>query len=81
MKQDLQNLREEIKQLGREIRGQLKAIEPQQEEEARRARGARGPGHTKAEGRGCWGDGVVPRAGPRGWGVHNCGRWVLAAWG
>ncbi|XP_023378226.1 syntaxin-4 isoform X4 [Pteropus medius] len=32
MKQDLQNLREEIKQLGREIRGQLKAIEPQKEE-------------------------------------------------
>ncbi|XP_006871984.1 PREDICTED: syntaxin-4 isoform X1 [Chrysochloris asiatica] len=32
MKQDLQNLREEIKQLGREIRTQLKAIEPQKEE-------------------------------------------------
>ncbi|XP_004397302.1 PREDICTED: syntaxin-4 isoform X1 [Odobenus rosmarus divergens] len=32
MKQDLQNLREEIKQLGREIRSQLKAIEPQNEE-------------------------------------------------
>uniref|UniRef100_A0A671G2F2 t-SNARE coiled-coil homology domain-containing protein n=1 Tax=Rhinolophus ferrumequinum TaxID=59479 RepID=A0A671G2F2_RHIFE len=32
MKQDLQNLRDEIKQLGREIRGQLKAIEPQKEE-------------------------------------------------
>ncbi|XP_054992192.1 syntaxin-4 isoform X2 [Sorex araneus] len=32
MKQDLQNLREEIKQLGREVRTQLKAIEPQKEE-------------------------------------------------
>ncbi|XP_066869688.1 syntaxin-4 isoform X4 [Kogia breviceps] len=32
MKQDLQNLREEIKQLGRDIRAQLKAIEPQKEE-------------------------------------------------
>ncbi|XP_003930096.1 syntaxin-4 isoform X1 [Saimiri boliviensis] len=32
MKQDLQNLRDEIKQLGREIRLQLKAIEPQKEE-------------------------------------------------
>ncbi|XP_036783159.1 syntaxin-4 isoform X2 [Manis pentadactyla] len=32
MKQHLQNLREEIKQLGREIRAQLKAIEPQKEE-------------------------------------------------
>ncbi|XP_021570117.1 syntaxin-4 isoform X1 [Carlito syrichta] len=32
MKQDLQNLRDEIKQLGREIRMQLKAIEPQKEE-------------------------------------------------
>uniref|UniRef100_A0A667J4G5 Syntaxin 4 n=1 Tax=Lynx canadensis TaxID=61383 RepID=A0A667J4G5_LYNCA len=32
MKQDLQNLRDEIKQLGREIRAQLKAIEPQKEE-------------------------------------------------
>ncbi|XP_023416554.1 syntaxin-4 isoform X1 [Cavia porcellus] len=32
MKQDLQNLRDEIKQLGREIRTQLKAIEPQKEE-------------------------------------------------
>ncbi|XP_017498448.1 syntaxin-4 isoform X2 [Manis javanica] len=32
MKQRLQNLREEIKQLGREIRAQLKAIEPQKEE-------------------------------------------------
>ncbi|XP_072609572.1 syntaxin-4 isoform X2 [Vulpes vulpes] len=32
MKQDLQNLREEIKQLGRDIRAQLKAIEPQNEE-------------------------------------------------
>ncbi|XP_006896567.1 PREDICTED: syntaxin-4 isoform X2 [Elephantulus edwardii] len=32
MKKDLQNLREEIKQLGREIRTQLKAIEPQKEE-------------------------------------------------
>ncbi|XP_004692023.1 PREDICTED: syntaxin-4 [Condylura cristata] len=32
MKQDLQNLREEIKQLGREIRSQLKVIEPQKEE-------------------------------------------------
>ncbi|XP_008822038.1 syntaxin-4 [Nannospalax galili] len=31
MKQDLQNLRDEIKQLGREIRAQLKAIEPQEE--------------------------------------------------
>lgn len=32
MKQGLQNLREEIKQLGREVRAQLKAIEPQKEE-------------------------------------------------
>ncbi|XP_063510343.1 syntaxin-4 isoform X3 [Pongo pygmaeus] len=32
MKQELQNLRDEIKQLGREIRLQLKAIEPQKEE-------------------------------------------------
>ncbi|XP_060141113.1 syntaxin-4 isoform X1 [Globicephala melas] len=32
MKQDLQNLRDEIKQLGRDIRAQLKAIEPQKEE-------------------------------------------------
>uniref|UniRef100_A0A9L0RQQ1 Syntaxin 4 n=1 Tax=Equus caballus TaxID=9796 RepID=A0A9L0RQQ1_HORSE len=32
MKQDLQNLRDEIKQLGREIRAELKAIEPQKEE-------------------------------------------------
>ncbi|GAB1292743.1 Syntaxin-4 [Apodemus speciosus] len=32
MKQGLQNLREEIKQLGREVRTQLKAIEPQKEE-------------------------------------------------
>ncbi|KAF0882157.1 STX4 protein, partial [Crocuta crocuta] len=32
MKQNLQNLRDEIKQLGREIRAQLKAIEPQKEE-------------------------------------------------
>ncbi|KAM6155091.1 syntaxin-4 [Rhynchocyon petersi] len=32
MKQDLQNLREEIKQLGQEIRTQLKAIEPQKED-------------------------------------------------
>ncbi|XP_068940736.1 syntaxin-4 isoform X1 [Petaurus breviceps papuanus] len=32
MKQDLQNLREEIKQLGKEIRTQLKAIDPQKEE-------------------------------------------------
>ncbi|XP_028913547.1 syntaxin-4 isoform X2 [Ornithorhynchus anatinus] len=33
MKQGLQNLREEIKQLGKEIRTQLKAIEPPKEEE------------------------------------------------
>uniref|UniRef100_A0A8C9JKC6 Syntaxin-4 n=1 Tax=Panthera tigris altaica TaxID=74533 RepID=A0A8C9JKC6_PANTA len=33
MKQDLQNLRDEIKQLGREIRAQLKAIEPQEADE------------------------------------------------
>lgn len=32
MKQDLQNLREEIKQLGGAVRTQLKAIEPQKEE-------------------------------------------------
>ncbi|XP_057635555.1 syntaxin-4 isoform X1 [Chionomys nivalis] len=32
MKQGLQNLREEIKQLGREVRAQLKAIEPPKEE-------------------------------------------------
>lgn len=32
MKQGLQNLREEIKQLGREVRAQLKAVEPQKEE-------------------------------------------------
>ncbi|XP_049645162.1 syntaxin-4 [Suncus etruscus] len=32
MKQDLQNLREEIKQLGNEVRTQLKAIEPPKEE-------------------------------------------------
>ncbi|KAM4829468.1 syntaxin-4 [Thomomys bottae] len=32
MKQDLQNLRDEIKQLGRDIRTKLKAIEPEKEE-------------------------------------------------